>query len=76
MDTAFMFYMMEAEGMDECIGTKEAKINAAINDFKKLKNKGIDPNSQIIQVLADHGLDESDLSDSECRRIVRAVNGY
>ena len=46
------------------------------NDFKKLKNKGIDPDSQIIQVLADHGLDESDLSDSECRRIVRAVNGY
>ena len=76
MDTAFMFYMMEAEGMDKYIRTNEAKINAAINDFKKLKNNGIDPDSQIIQVLADHGLDESDLSDSECRRIVRAVNGY
>ena len=76
MDTAFMFYMMEAEGMDKYIRTKEAKINAAINDFKKLKNKGIDPDSQIIQVLADHGLDESDLSDSECRRIVRTVKGY
>lgn len=76
MDTALMFYMMETEGMDKYIKTKEAKINAAINDFKKLKNKGIDPNSQLIQVLADHGLDESNLSDSECRRIVRAVNGY
>lgn len=69
-------FAMEAEGYDDLISTRTAKINAAIKDFKYIKENGGNPNEYIYEVLADHGLSENLLTDAECERIMGEVNGY
>ena len=76
VDSGYFQFMAEASGCDDLISTRTAKINAAIKDFKYIRDNYGNPNDYIDSVLADHGLRESDLTDKECERINRAVNGY
>ena len=51
-NTPYGLYMMEAEGMDNMVNTKEARINASINDFVSLARRGYDINDiQILLIL-------------------------
>ena len=72
----FWLYAMEAEGHDDLVSTRTAKINAVIKDLKYIKSKGDNPNYYIEETLNRHGLTENMLSDYECRLIERGVNGY
>ena len=66
--SGYFMYMSEAERSD--------KINAIIADFKSIVNRGDNPNNYIYDVLRRHGVKESDLTDAECRKIMRSINGY
>lgn len=68
-DSKFL-YMMEQEGM---LNTRESHINAAIKEFKRLRDKGYNINSNTLQdkVLSKYSL--TDLKDTEKRRIAREV---
>jgi len=74
--SGYFMYMAEAEGHDELVNTRTAKVNAAIKDFKYLVRQHENPNDYIDAVLAKHGLTEDMLTSDEIERINRAVNGY
>lgn len=76
VDSGYFMYMAEAEGYDDLVDTRTAKINASIKDFKYIKEYGGNPNECIHEVLAEHGLSENLLTDAECERIMNEVNGY
>ena len=73
--SGYFMYMAEAEGMDSLVSTRTAKINASIKDFKSLVRQGKNPNYYINEVLESHGLSEDMLTDAECNKIMRAING-
>jgi len=73
--SGYFMYMAEAEGLDGLVNSRSAKINASIKDFKYIVNQGGNPNDYIQEVLARHGLTESELTDRECERIMGYVNG-
>lgn len=73
--SGYFMYMAEAEGMDSLVSTRTAKINASIKDFKSLVRQGKNPNYYIDEVLESHGLSEDMLTDAECNKIMRAING-
>ena len=75
VDSGYFMYMAEAEGKDSLVNTRTARINAAIKDFKSLVRQGKNPNYYIDSVLASHGFSESELTDAECNKIMRAING-
>ncbi len=70
----YFLYMAEAEGHDELVDTRDARINAAVTDFINRAKRGYNINGHIDEILADHGLDEDDLTDAECEYIMRKVN--
>lgn len=74
--SGYFMYMAEAEGHDELVNTRTAKVNAAIKDFKYLVRQRENPNDYIDTVLAKHGLTEDMLTSEEIERINRAINGY
>ena len=74
--SGYFMYMAEAEGCDDLVNTRTAKVNAAIKDFKYLIGQRENPNDYIDVVLAKHGLTQDSLTEIECERIMRAVNGY
>lgn len=76
IQTGYFPYMAEAEGHDELISTRTAKINAVIKDFKSLIDKRVDPNLYKYEILASHGLSEQLLTDAECAKIKREVEKY
>lgn len=65
--SGFIPYMIEAD--------RASKINHIIKDFKSLVRQGKNPNYYIDEVLANHGLSEDMLTDAECNKIMRAING-
>lgn len=73
--SGYFMYMAEAEGMDTVVNTRASKVNASIKDFKSLVRQGKNPNYYIDEVLANHGLSEDMLTDAECNKIMRAING-
>ena len=73
VDSGYFMYMAEAEGHDELVSTRTAKINASIKDFKDIVRQGGNPNDYIDSVLAKHGLTEDMLTDAECERIMKYV---
>lgn len=75
VDSGYFMYMAEAEGKDSLVNTRTARINAAIKDFKSLVRQGKNPNEYIYEVLRSHGLSENLLTDAECAKIMRAVDG-
>lgn len=66
-------FMAEAEGKDNLVNTKTARINAAINEFVILHHHGYNINEHIADVLHKHGLTEALLTDAECRYIIKEV---
>jgi len=75
VNSGFAMYAAEAAGRDDLVSTRTAKINSSIKDFKYLVKQGKNPNDYISIVLAKHGLKEEDLTDKECEKIMRCVNG-
>ncbi len=73
--SGFVPYILEANGRDDLITTRTSKINASIRDFKSLVRQGKNPNYYIDEVLESHGLSEDMLTDAECNKIMRAING-
>lgn len=69
----YFMFMREAEGHDELVDTHEAKVNARINDFKRLVRRGKDPNDYVDDVLHDHGLTRWDLSEKDQNKINRKL---
>ena len=73
--SGFIPYILEASGRDDLCNTRTARVNAAIKDFKSLVSRGYNPNDYIEEILANHGLTESELTDRECEKIMGYVNG-
>lgn len=71
--TLFYGGLMEAEGMDDIITTKTARINAAINDFVISAQHGWNINTWTEDILAHHGLSFDSLSQEEIKYIKREV---
>lgn len=72
-NTPYGLYMMEAEGLDNMVTTKEAKINASIKDFVTLARRGKDINEIQEAVFSRHGLSLNNLSTKDKARIKREV---
>lgn len=72
-NTPYGLYMMEAEGMDNMVNTKEARINASIKDFVALARRGYDINDIQETVFDKHNLNLNDLSARDKARIKREV---
>lgn len=75
VNSGYFMYEAEAEGKTALVGTRTAKVNAAIKDFKLLVRQGKNPNNYIDSTLAKYGLTEDMLTDRECRKINEAING-
>lgn len=71
--SGYFMYMAEADGYDNLVNTKTARINAAIKDFQKLYRDGYDPNEYVNEVLSAHNLSEDSLTEKEIRRINSAI---
>lgn len=72
-NTPYGLYMMEAEGMDNMVSTKEARINASIKDFVSLAQRGYDINDIQEMVFDRHNLNLNDLSARDKAKIKREV---
>jgi len=72
-NTPYGLYMMETEGLDNMVTTKEAKINASIKDFVTLARRGKDINEIQEVVFSRHGLSLNNLSTKDKARIKREV---
>lgn len=72
-NTSYGLYMMEAEGLDDMVNTKEARINASIKDFVSLAQRGYDINDIQETVFNKHNLSLDDLSARDKARIKREV---
>ena len=71
VDSGYFMYMAEAEGYDDLVNTKEAKINAVIKECAALVREGINPTNEINDILYRHNLTIDMLTDEECARISR-----
>ena len=76
IDSGYLGYMTEAEGITSFNSTRATKINAIIKDFKYLVRQGENPNEYIYEVLHKYGLSENLLTDAEINKINGAINGY
>lgn len=73
VDSGYFMYMAEAEGHDELVNTRTAKINAVIKDLKYVVSCGENPYNHLDRILFSHNLCEEMLSDEECQRISNCV---
>lgn len=73
MKLDYYLYMAESEGLDGYISTREAKIQAIINDFIRLARQRTDINEARVQehVCRKHGVDR--LTAKEKNYIARQV---
>lgn len=64
-------FMAEANGMDNLVTTRTARINAVINDLKEYIKQGKDINDTVLQenICSQHGLSLNDLTQKEIRYI-------
>ena len=75
VESGFIPYILEASGRVDLCDTRTSKINAIIKDFKYLVKQGKNPNDYISIVLAKYGLKEENLTNEECKKIMRCVDG-
>ena len=73
VDSGYFMYMAEAEGHDELVNTRTAKINAVIKDLQYVVSCGENPYNHLDRILFSHNLCEEMLSDEECQRISNCV---
>ncbi len=71
-------FMAEANGMDNLVTTRTARINAVINDLKEYIKQGKDINDTILQenICSQHGLSLNDLTQKEIRYIEKIISKY
>lgn len=74
MKLDYFLYMAEASGFDNLVSTRDAAINAAINDFIKMANQGYNINDDNIQAFIFDKHNLQDVSEEEIQKIVRKVN--
>ena len=69
-------FMAEANGMDNLVTTRTARINADINDLKKYIKQGKDINDTILQekICSQHGLSLNDLTQKEIIYIEKMIS--
>lgn len=69
-------FMAEANGMDNLVTTRTARINAIINDIKKYIKQGKDINDTMLQknICRQHGLSLNDLTQKEIRYIEKIIS--
>lgn len=60
-------FMAEAEGQDDLVDTREAKLNAIVNDINDFKraNPGVDVMDHIDNIIEDHNIEIESLSPDE-----------
>ena len=70
----YFLYMAEAEGHDNLVNTRTARINAAVKDFVSAARAGKNINSGFVQeeILSNHNLDN--ITEAEKDYIARQVN--
>lgn len=70
--------MAEANGMDNLVTTRTARINAVINDLKEYIKQGKDINDTVLQenICSQHGLSLNDLTQKEIRYIEKIISKY
>ncbi len=68
-------FMAEANGMDNLVTTRTARINAVINDLKEYIKQGKDINDTVLQenICSQHGLSLNDLTQKEIRYIEKIM---
>lgn len=69
-------FMAEANGMDNLVTTRTARINDIINDIKKYIKQGKGINNTISQekIYSQHGLSLNDLTQKEIRYIEKMIS--
>lgn len=73
MKLDYFLYMAEAEGHDELVSTRTARINAAIKDFILMAKNGYNIDNDDIQatILSDHNI--GDITRKEAEYIAKEV---
>lgn len=74
--TDYWLFMNEAEGNDDIVKTREAKINAVCKDFQRMAAAGISRTqltASIEKVLTAHGIDGRTLNDRERQKISSCI---
>ena len=69
VDSGYFMFMAEAEGFDNLVNTRTAKVNAVIKDFKYIISSGENPNDYIDDVFNRHNLTIEELTEKEVERI-------
>lgn len=64
-------FMAEAEGQDDLVDTRDAKLNAICNELDELD--GMDKDDYIDDIIESKGIDIDELTASERRRIDRHI---
>ena len=72
VDSGFFCYMAEAEGLDNLVSTREARINAVIKDARAQVRRNILSSVDLWDICSKHNLDS--LTTNEMTRIEREVN--
>lgn len=72
--SGYFMYMAEAEGKDNLVNTREAKINAIINDLRLLSRDELrgNPDYFLRKACRAHGLE--DITQKEVAKIQIAIN--
>ena len=73
MNIPYFLYMAEAEGVTEVVNTRQARINAIIQDYAALAKQGININDMEVQNYLNQKYDLEDLTAAEQHEIARAV---
>lgn len=73
MTTSYLLYMAEANGYDKHVTTRTAKINGAIKDLIAAARRGVDINEYGNDILLEHGVPYSSLTNKEINLIKREV---
>ena len=69
VDSGYFMFMAEAEGFDNLVNTRTAKVNAIIKDFKYIISSGENPNDYIDDVFNRHNLTIEELTETEVEKI-------
>ena len=69
----YFLYCAEAEGIESITSTRQTHIEAAIKDFIKMVKEGYDINDDTIQTTIFKNHDITDITENECKYIMRKV---
>ena len=72
--SGFFMYMAEAEGKDKLVNTREARVNAVINDLRYIDRSSLRQNPDYFLRQACTAHDLEDISAKEIAKIEIAIN--